>query len=333
MIAVYHSPMPTLRDHLETGSARLMTSPWPWRWALVLAAIDIAWLALGPIGLAPASIAVLIANGLIASMLFVTTDSFTQRPKLGFFIEGFVFLAFTFPYLRLLNHLSMSVPLPLADPMLASWDRAIGFDWLAYLHWADDHPLLLQAMSASYSGLTGYTTLLFLLLAISPHGQQRCLELVRLFMLAGVTCMTLGLFFPAVAAMQFHAPPAGSFVHFNSETGAYHLAHLQALRGNPQHIVDLLSVPGLVTFPSFHTAMGIIGIWCARGNTWLFAPVLAVNGLMIASTPIYGSHYGIDVIGGALVAICAIAWLERAGIARPTLAAQSKLAGITSPAA
>ena len=161
--------MTDARNLRNSALAQFRASPWPWRWTLVLVAVDLIWLALSPISLAPLSIAILLANGLVAVMVFAAADSFAQRPRLGFFIEGFVFLAVTFPYLRLFNHLTMSIPLPLADPLLAGIDRQIGFDWLAYVHWADGHPLLVKAMSASYSGLTGYTAVMFALLAIGPE--------------------------------------------------------------------------------------------------------------------------------------------------------------------
>jgi membrane-associated phospholipid phosphatase len=75
---------------------------------------------------------------------------------------------------------------------------------------------------------------------------------------------------------------------------------------NAAHILTLDQLPGLTTFPSFHTAMGIICTWCSRGSIGLFPLMLIINGLMIASTPILGSHYLADVIGGALLAIAAI---------------------------
>ena len=89
------------------------------------------------------------------------------------------------------------------------------------------------------------------------------------------------------------------------------MRHLLALRTDPQHVLDLNNLPGLVTFPSFHTAMGIIAIYCSRGTPWLFWPSLIINILMISSTPLFGSHYLIDVIAGAVVALGTILFIRR----------------------
>ena len=97
--------------------------------------------------------------------------------------------------------------------------------------------------------------------------------------------MTLGMFFPALSAMIFHAPPEGTFHHISPHTGTYHLESLLELRANPSVKLDLNDLPGLVTFPSFHTAMGLVGIYCARHSVGLLALSLAYNVPMIASTP------------------------------------------------
>jgi len=68
---------------------------------------------------------------------------------------------------------------------------------------------------------------------------------------------------------------------------------LRAVRDDPAYVLDLAHMPGLVTFPSFHTAMGVIAIYCARGTRWLFWPMLVINLLMIAATPVLGSHYSV----------------------------------------
>jgi membrane-associated phospholipid phosphatase len=86
---------------------------------------------------------------------------------------------------------------------------------------------------------------------------------------------------------------------------------IERLRGELPPTLLLSDLPGLTTFPSFHTAMGLIVIWCARGSRLLFAPMLALNALMIASTPVFGSHYFIDILAGAALAAAAVLLLRR----------------------
>jgi membrane-associated phospholipid phosphatase len=57
---------------------------------------------------------------------------------------------------------------------------------------------------------------------------------------------------------------------------------------------------GLVTFPSFHTMLGLVLIWAVR-KTVLFWPSLFLNGAMVVSTVAIGGHYLIDVVAGIVL--------------------------------
>jgi membrane-associated phospholipid phosphatase len=279
---------------------------WPWICLGVLALAEAVWLIATPLGLTGLTAATLAQLcALIGGAAFLGRR-FRDNERIHSLCAGGAFLFAAWPALRLFNHLTMSLALPLADARLAAWDRAIGFDWLGYVSWADSHPMLLRATAFCYGNLTGYSCLLFLLLALGREPARRCQELIALFMATALFCTAAGAFFPAVAAMAYYAPPAALFDHIGPQTGGYHLEALRALRSDPAHVLDLSRMPGLVTFPSFHTAMGVVAIYCARGTRWLFGPMLVMNALMIAATPVFGSHYGIDVLAGAAVAIAAI---------------------------
>jgi hypothetical protein len=71
-----------------------------------------------------------------------------------------------------------------------------------------------------------------------------------------------------------------------SALGTYHLEALQQLRTNDAHVLSLSNLPGLVTFPSFHSAMEVIGIYCCRAKLPFFVLAVVVSGTMIASTPL-----------------------------------------------
>jgi len=73
--------------------------------------------------------------------------------------------------------------------------------------------------------------------------------------------------------------------------------------------IDPTRLPGLVTFPSFHTAGGIV-VATAFWRTRWFIPVAIYTAFMIASTPIYGAHYAIDLVAGAVVAVAVMAALS-----------------------
>ncbi|HST37298.1 MAG TPA: phosphatase PAP2 family protein [Allosphingosinicella sp.] len=315
------------------GAAAEPWPAWPWLVLGVLLAIEAVWLLATPLGLTGPTAAVLAQLGVMVGTSLFLARRFRGHPRLHALCAGGAFLFAAWPALRLFNHLTMSLALPLADARLAGWDRAIGFDWLGYVQWADGHPLLLRAMSFSYGNLTGYTCLLFLLLALGRNPAQRCRELIALFLGTALFCTGVGAFFPAVAAMAYYRPSPELFTYVGPQTGSYHLAVLEALRNDPAHLFDLSNMPGLVTFPSFHTAMGVIAIYCARGTHWLFWPMLALNLVMIASTPVLGSHYGIDILAGAATALGAIALHRRFGAISSNNTCRIRPGSASSPSA
>lgn len=280
---------------------------WPWMLLGLLAAIDGLWLGITPLSLDPGGYRRLVALVPVICIGTWGAAVMTEHPRLRAFLAGGALMLVAWPVLRVLNHLTMTTGLPLADDMLASADAALGFDWAGYLAWADRFPRLLEAMDWSYTGLTFYSMLLFLLLVLSCRDPNRaCSEFVQVFLLTAAACIVVGCGLPAVSAAIHFAPLPDAFVHIRPERGAYHLASLTRLRTDPAAVLTLGALPGLVTFPSFHTAMGIVAIYCARHRWWLLSVMLPVNLVMIASTPILGGHYGVDLLGGAAVAAAAI---------------------------
>ena len=282
---------------------------WPaWQWAAVavVALIDLLWLIATPLSLSSGSIWTLLNLLPLVVLGTWASSRLGAFPRLQVLCSGLCFLLVAWPALRLYNHLTMTTALPMADGPLAQMDSIIGFNWLSYVSWLDRHPLLLQAMDQCYTGLTGYSIAIFVLLAVTDHFKEACGELLELFVLMAIACATIGALFPAAGAIIYFNPAPDAFINIAPKTGAYHLDHLSALRTDANHVIDLRNLPGLVTMPSFHTAMGIAAIYCTRRTWWLFLPSLVVNSVMIASTPVFGAHYGIDIIGGSLVSWTAI---------------------------
>jgi hypothetical protein len=79
--------------------------------------------------------------------------------------------------------------------------------------------------------------------------------------------------------------------------------HVQALRAGSMRMIDLSGAQGLVTFPSFHTATSVLLILAFWQVPYVRWPALALNGLLLLSVPIEGSHYLVDLIAGVFVAL------------------------------
>jgi len=303
--------MQALRSEILAGLT--LDGRWPcWHWIAVgiVALIDLFWLVMTPLSLSQNSLSILCGLAPLVLLGALVSVRFRASPRFQLLSAGLCFLLVAWPALRLYNHLTMSTAMPMSDDMLARLDATIGFNWFAYVSWLDQYPRLLGIMSRCYTGLTGYSIVIYLLLITTDHFEAACRELIQLFVILAIACSTIGALFPALTAILYYQPPPDAFIHIAPGTGAYHITYLSGLRTDAAHVLDLSDLPGLVTIPSFHTAMGVAAIYCARRTLWLFLPALAVNGLMIASTPVFGSHYGVDVIAGMLVAGFSIAMIR-----------------------
>jgi hypothetical protein len=275
---------------------------WMWRTIIAIAILDFVWLATTPLTLTSGSYLTIGQIALCLPLGLWLARNAAGQPTLHTVLVGGTMLLSAWPALRIFNHLTMTTAFPLADPWLASCDQILQFDWVGYLSWLERRPQLIGLMSLTYSSLTQYSVLLFLILAVGSQPAKRCSEFLKLFIITAVACSTVGMFFPAQSASVFYPVSDGTFRHIPPGLGAYHLPFLNELRSNSAAQLDLASLPGLVTFPSFHTAMGVLAIYCARHYLALFACSLAVNLTMIASTPLFGAHYGIDIVAGAAMA-------------------------------
>lgn len=277
-----------------------------WLGVLLLGVIDAIWLAITPLSLSDASWRSLVALLPFIALGMWGTYRFPEKSRLQVLSAGWVFLMIAWLALRVYNHLTMTIRMPLADQYLASVDQNLGFDWKGYVLLLDSNPIILKLMDYSYAGLSFYSAIIFSVLLIDRDFFERCTELIGIFLISAIACMTIGMMFPAAAAATFYEMPLDTLKNVPVNVGAYHIDLLNELRSNPDHILAFSSLPGLVTFPSFHTAMGVVAIYCTRGTLWMLVPSVMINGLMIASTPLFGSHYLIDIIAGVVVAVGSI---------------------------
>lgn len=275
---------------------------WSWRVLIGVGLADVLWILIARVAVDRQSAAVLAAAAAaaLAVKAYAGRGRLSERSRI--FLEGLAFLLAAWPALRLLNHLTMTTALPLVDARLAARDAALGFDWLGYVRGLDRHPLLLRLMELTYTGLDSYSVVTAVALLFA-FGAERMREFVLAFFAAAVAVVVLGPLFPAYGAMAHYAPAPAQFAHMTPACGTYYLASLMRLRAPGPHALSWRYLPGLVTFPSFHAAMGVIGVYCCRGKRLVFLASLALNSFMIASTPLFGSHYLIDLIAGAALAL------------------------------
>jgi membrane-associated phospholipid phosphatase len=114
------------------------------------------------------------------------------------------------------------------------------------------------------------------------------------------------------------------FSEFPSSLGAYAiqrqlLTNLDILWY--QGFKDQVSMDYFIAFPCMHIAQPMIALWWLRQRKPILVVMSIVNILLVISIVLLEWHYLVDILGGALVALCAL-WLiggteERRHLQRP----------------
>jgi len=210
----------------------------------------------------------------------------------------------------------------LVDPLLSKIDAGLGFDWKAMLAWADAHPFLTDWAKTIYNSYpVEALVLLVALYLFRQAGRAQVLLTANILVLVAVHVAVV--YMPAVGTYTFYGIEPSDHPHIDPEYKAVHVPEVMGLRDGSVSDVTRVVV-GIVTFPSYHAAAAVVyawGWWGIRGVRWA---ALAYNGLIIAATPLHGSHYLIDCIVGIMIAVACIAvtlrfrpvairWLSKAG--------------------
>ncbi|MBX9592219.1 MAG: phosphatase PAP2 family protein [Hyphomonadaceae bacterium] len=228
----------------------------------------------------------------------------------------------------LLSYLGTSLGLPLLDAQFARADAALGLDWMAVLAFTDARPIFGMVLRLAYSSSLPQIALVLVVLAAT--GQlMRLSQFLALFTATGLLTILMSVAFPAAGAFVFHNPPAELRDVVGQAAGLWHLEHFQALRSGALRAIDPSTIEGLITFPSFHTALAVTTTWAVWRTRYLALPALGLNAVVIASTVPVGGHYFVDIFAGgaiAIVCIAAVLWRPRQHSTRVATAWASRLA-------
>lgn len=232
----------------------------------------------------------------VVLVLFLCALSVVLRqrnpPAARLFVSVAQICAFTYVGSVLTYGAMAASPFPLADALLSKADAALGFDWIAWFTWVNAHPSLHAVLAYAYASIPLQLTGLLVYFAYAEP------ERVDELLLAGILSIAIAtpvmVLLPAVGAWSQHdvgivEPWRGDILALRSHT-----------------LLTLGETAGIIAFPSYHATLGVLLANMARGRKW-FLPVLTLNVLMIASVMSEGSHYGLDLLGGLVVAWVALA--------------------------
>jgi hypothetical protein len=199
----------------------------------------------------------------------------------------------------ILSYLIMSIGWPWRDALFASWDRRLGFDWLAYTAFIQHRPWLYLVLGYLYDSSILQIACLTLILGFTLRLRELA-NFLGLIVLGGMATVVIGGMLPALGGYSYFNLPDHDLLDYVAATAAVHNHTLAVL--DPRHL------EGLVAFPSFHTTLSvgiIIASWSMR---YLRYPVLIANLLLLAGVPVFGGHYLVDMLAGAGMAVI-VTWL------------------------
>ena len=202
-----------------------------------------------------------------------------------------------------------SLATPYIDQHLIAADRLLGFDWLTHARFVHERPWLRSVLAYAYGTLSWQFPAALCVLAV--FGAHRHLQV---FLLAWILTLVLILpisgALPAKAAFgHYGLSPISDYPISRAVPGAFDL--IEALRAGDKRQLLSYDFDGIVTFPSFHAAAGLLLAWGFWAVPWLRWPMLLLNLVMIASTPAIGAHYLVDVIAGQLLAMLSLRIAQR----------------------
>jgi len=212
---------------------------------------------------------------------------------------------------------------------LLAADRALGFDWAAYVHFVDGRPGLASWLNVGY-GMIGWPLFAIPVVLAAKRNYQRIEEFTFAFAVALIMTTIISALVPAIGVyQQIGLDPA---TLKNVEPGGYlqQLHDLVPTREGSLRQLDLLGLAGIVTFPSFHAASAVLFTWALWPARWIRPIALLANGAMLAATPVVGGHYFVDVFAGVAVAVLAIVAARRVG---QFIARRQSVAALPAPIA
>ncbi len=292
-----------------------------WSVVAIFLVVDVIWLQFGKLTFAPGTFVLILRTVAIASVAYLATIAVANRLRsdqsvlgrsISVIADGTKLLLQAAAFIIAsgitgvtFSYLSASLGLPLRDAELAAIDKAIGFDWPAFLAFANQSHILSWALSAAYHSAAPQLVLLILFLGFTRQREPLAKFLAVLAMSDLMTGVVVTLV-PAEGAYAYYQPARDLFSQYTANAGVWHREVFTSLRNDAAPILDFTRVQGLVTFPSFHTTLAIITAWAVRDVRYIAIPAMLLNAAVILSTLPEGGHHLIDLFGGGIIAAVAI---------------------------
>lgn len=305
-------------DQAETLLRGLRLSAW--LSCAVFSAATIALLAVTRTSVTAPSVTAVLIFVLGGSLLYGRYVWLRPDPRLALIVGGltlFVWASFAAGTTALA---ALRTGAPLIDIDLARTDALLGVytpsvvAWLAQYHVT----LILTPAYRSTVPLLFATVMLLGLMRREATVWELCLS----FSASAAICTLISAIIPAAGAFPHYGIPPSIAANLPAQAGDFHMHAFDAYRSGAVSSIDVRNFEGVVTFPSFHTAMALMLAYSLRSIRWLALPACVWSGLTVLSTIPIGGHYFTDVVAGAGVwALCTLPY--------PRLLTRSRNSGMT----
>ena len=263
---------------------------------------------LGNFSIAPAAFltmsGIAIELALIAH-IYVRLRAHAADPKLVFALGGISQLFVIAIIMGPLSYVAGATSLPLQDQTFLAIDRALGMDPGAIARFVNDRPQLVGLLEMGYAFIKWFLLLTPIILAATKR-MVRLQVFVGAFGLALAVTLAISALVPAIGTFYGLDVPLSDYPALNMTFYTAQLRDILALRDGSLRHLELFELAGIVSFPSFHAASGVLYLWALWPVRRLGGIAAAMNMWMIISTPVIGAHYVIDVIGGVALAAVSI---------------------------
>ncbi len=213
----------------------------------------------------------------------------------------------TLPYLcALALYVPMRHATPLADPLLARMDSALGFDEGWVRAWALAHANAKVFLDFAYNSLFPFVE--SALITATLLGRVASAEVTLLaIILALFVALAVAYVFPAVGPWEvFPFEPQPIQVNCGRV--------ISCLRGSQPYTINLAHLDPIIGTPSWHVILCVLGALAVREIRVLGLVSGAWATVIVASTLTTGWHYLADVLMGLVVAFGAYVlagWIHR----------------------
>ncbi len=249
-----------------------------------------------------------IGSMLALCMLFFGVSEFAFRrlssPFIGTVAAGVVHFSIINVSMLVLSYVAVAMGFPFQDGLFREADAALGFDWRAFAAFVTERPTLLYWLSWCYSMLDKQALLIGPLAALFLRFREFQIMILA-WIIAAVATVIISVFLPAKAAFFGHGVVEAMQQSMIVPSGYIHLGVIDGIRSG--RVTDpYADLVGIVAFPSFHAASGVMLAWMCWHMPVIRWPLLIINISLIVATPVVGGHYLVDVLAGVVLGACAI---------------------------